>query len=118
MQNILPQEECAYIINRLAALGFKKLEQYYASPLWQARKKAYFVRHPYRCRNCNAPGWKRVLQLHHKTYRNLGNEPDEDLELQCVKCHHRFHRKLTKKLVRKRRAAFYNKGKMRRARSF
>jgi len=39
----------------------------------------------YLCERCKAPGCP--LELHHKTYTNLGYERDEDLEVVCHDCH-------------------------------
>jgi hypothetical protein len=42
----------------------------------------------YRCRLCNAGG---ELHTHHRTYANLGHEPQGDLIVLCKKCHKKFH---------------------------
>jgi 5-methylcytosine-specific restriction endonuclease McrA len=35
--------------------------------------------------------WGVDLNVHHKTYENLGNEKPEDLEVLCVRCHSERH---------------------------
>ncbi len=42
-------------------------------------------------KSCERCGSKIILQLHHKTYENIFNEKDEDLELLCRKCHKLEH---------------------------
>ena len=40
------------------------------------------------CQNC---GKDYDLQVHHKTYENLGEEKEEDLLLVCKNCHSKIH---------------------------
>ena len=40
---------------------------------------------------CERCGSKRQLQVHHKTYKNIFNEDQEDLELLCARCHMNEH---------------------------
>lgn len=81
---------------------FRK-QKYYAylhSPEWQQKRQAVIERsrnnapagsgsNPFgRCELCNYSPFKPgVLQVHHKTYENLFNEPLEDLILLCTYCH-------------------------------
>lgn len=41
----------------------------------------------YRCRTCNVSAEGARLEVHHRTYRNLGNERPEDLTTLCSDCH-------------------------------
>ncbi len=61
---------------------------YIHSPDWAERKRQYFSRHRRKCARC--PSTERI-QLHHKTYENLGMEKDEDLEPLCEDCHNMHH---------------------------
>jgi 5-methylcytosine-specific restriction endonuclease McrA len=42
----------------------------------------------FRCRLCNADGTESSLEVHHRTYQNLGNEQVGDLTTLCRRCHH------------------------------
>lgn len=41
----------------------------------------------FRCRLCNAGGEDILLEVHHRTYENLGNEQPGDLTALCRTCH-------------------------------
>jgi len=41
--------------------------------------------------SCEICGNKKYLQVHHLTYKNLGQEKDEDLQLLCGACHMKQH---------------------------
>lgn len=81
----LSVQESYYVKIGLGYLGMESLRQYYLSPHWRElcrnwRKKA--------CEHCGARG---RLQLHHKTYRNLGRERRVDVETLCDACHRAEH---------------------------
>jgi 5-methylcytosine-specific restriction endonuclease McrA len=40
-----------------------------------------------RCRLCNSGGEDIILEVHHRTYENLGNEQPGDLTALCHDCH-------------------------------
>lgn len=42
----------------------------------------------YRCQRC---GGKREIQVHHRSYDNLGHESSADLEVLCASCHSDVH---------------------------
>lgn len=44
-------------------------------------------------RKCNLCGSKKNLNVHHKTYRNIGNESERDLLLVCKDCHNELHKR-------------------------
>lgn len=62
-------------------------EDYLTSQHWKTLSS--FIRKLYKnkCQMCGNKGWV----VHHKTYRNRGNEYPEDLTLLCDKCHKAFH---------------------------
>lgn len=43
-----------------------------------------------RCQVCNCSEHEIVLNVHHRTYENLGNESPEDLIVLCSRCHFVF----------------------------
>lgn len=62
-----------------------RYDDYLDTKHWRSKKRAYLRRHP-RCYVC---GGTKGLQVHHKIYTNLGQEPDRDLVTLC-KDHHKL----------------------------
>lgn len=73
---------------KLMELGYDNYHQYLASDHWQTRRDAYEKSHERRCAYCYEYGH----HLHHRTYRNLGEERDGELEWVCG----RHHAEITK----------------------
>ena len=65
-------------------------ERYLASPHWRYVRGLALRRDGYRCQRCRAT---RGLQVHHRTYRNMGHEQDhlEDLQTLCRRHHNQAH---------------------------
>lgn len=61
---------------------------YIHSPDWEDRKRRYYETHPKRCVICLT---YKHIDLHHLSYRNLGNEQDEELVAVCRFHHDMFH---------------------------
>lgn len=62
--------------------------EYLTSEKWKKRRQCYFDKHLHKCRACNS---EKRIQLHHKTYRRLGEERDADLVPLCFNCHKNLH---------------------------
>lgn len=62
--------------------------EYLESPAWRDRANAAIARSGGKCQLC---GGRRGLAAHHNSYKNLGNEPPEDLVALCRRCHEAFH---------------------------
>ncbi len=60
-------------------------EAYMASNAWRWRRREALWRARHRCERCGA--WRARLEVHHRTYRRLGAERNEDLEVLCPDCH-------------------------------
>src|SRR4051812_21846173 len=60
-----------------------KYKDYIKSKAWRRRKAEYFKRHPKRCAVCRNPH----VDLHHISYRNIGNERDDQL-IPLYRIHH------------------------------
>ena len=61
---------------------------YLKSPHWVAfRQRIYSTRN--RCQACGTN--KAKLNIHHKNYKCLGKETDDDVLVLCEACHTRFH---------------------------
>lgn len=65
--------------------------EYLKSPEWRKRADAALYRADYRCQICNS---RYSLQVHHRTYEDLGNEDPIDLTVLCNKCHRLFSKRL------------------------
>jgi hypothetical protein len=66
--------------------------EYIASADWQGRRKEFLATNNY-CIRCEMPRWlaeiayDQDLNVHHKSYANLGDEDWDDLEPLCRRCH-------------------------------
>ncbi|MBU3106715.1 HNH endonuclease [Clostridium gasigenes] len=54
---------------------------------WKKRTRA-LCNAGFSCQEC---GNRRSLQVHHLSYKNLGQEPDYDLKVLCRNCHRETH---------------------------
>ena len=61
---------------------------YINSPEWTRKRAATLNRQGRFCRSCGATTG---LQVHHKTYDNLGRETNADLVILCETCHTGVH---------------------------
>lgn len=68
--------------------------EYLRTPEWRDKRKSALSRALYRCQLCNVNGNDEnvILQVHHRTYENLGRELSSDLIVLCKPCHYRHHR--------------------------
>jgi 5-methylcytosine-specific restriction endonuclease McrA len=73
----------------LTALGFANYRAYLASDHWSDLRRRYWQSRLPKC--CYACGSKGHLDLHHRTYKRVGNERLTDLTLVCRECHQRIH---------------------------
>lgn len=62
----------------------KEYTEYMKSEAWNERRLARLQKAKYRCERC---GERDKLDVHHKTYEHLGNEPLSDLIALCQSCH-------------------------------
>lgn len=75
---------------KLNELGFDNYNQYLNSPHWKDVRRRYYQSKLYHghCECC----FRQVpLQLHHKTYKRLGNENLNDFVTLCKECHTKSH---------------------------
>jgi len=75
-------DECA------RALGYSCYDEYLRSEHWKKVRKEVLSSAGNRCQRCGSPG---RLQVHHKTYENIGQEHVNDLLAVCRECHERIH---------------------------
>lgn len=61
-----------------------RYEQHISSPEWKETRKKILERDKNECRTCPS---KERLEVHHRHYKNLGNEDLDDLTCLCHTCH-------------------------------
>lgn len=69
--------------------------EYLKSATWKDIREEILKRDDYKCQKCGNTGY----DVHHKTYKNWGNEKLEDLITLCRTCHEQWHE--TEKTTRK-----------------
>jgi hypothetical protein len=65
-------------------------ESYINSDEWKEKRKNILIRDNYICQICKT---NKAVQVHHLTYKRLGNEQDFDLISVCLPCHELEHTK-------------------------
>lgn len=68
----------------------KSYHLYLKTPEWKVLRHQALRRANYQCALCTCTG---NLQVHHRHYRNVGNEEIEDLIVLCRNCHAKHHDK-------------------------
>lgn len=66
----------------------KEYKAYLLSPEWKAKRKQALQHYGKKCCRCHRT---KNLQIHHKTYINIFNEPVEDLMVLCKRHHEEIH---------------------------
>ena len=66
----------------------KDYHGYLETDAWAEKRAAALEAAEYVCVRCGA---ERRLQVHHKTYKTLGSERPQDLEVLCSDCHLEEH---------------------------
>ena len=64
-------------------------DKYIVSLEWRSVRNDALRRAGDECQMCR----KTATEVHHNTYKNLGNEPPEDLIALCGDCHDKFHQR-------------------------
>src|SRR5688572_14858895 len=73
--------------------------EYLHSSQWAEKRASILNRDSYTCQYCNtAP----AEQVHHLSYRNLGNESDFELIAVCIPCHEIIHQTTIDELLNRR----------------
>lgn len=62
---------------------------YLQTPHWRRVRKAIHTLRGSKCEKCQGQGEE--LNVHHKTYKNVGREMEADLEILCRSCHLKHH---------------------------
>ena len=74
--------------SRIAELRKMPFKEYRKTPEWRARRNRVLLRAGYRCELCESRG---LIDVHHKTYDQYGDELLSDLIALCRPCHQKFH---------------------------
>jgi 5-methylcytosine-specific restriction endonuclease McrA len=74
-------------MNGWQALGFDSYQEYLESYIWKDRQKLMLKMYP-KCYKCR----KKATCVHHKTYKNVGEEKQRDLLTLCWSCHEEVHK--------------------------
>jgi 5-methylcytosine-specific restriction endonuclease McrA len=89
------QRQREYVLNTMARLDREaeafevEYQSYIHSDVWRAKAEAAIERAGGRCQVCNG---RSRLNVHHRTYQQLGREADTDLIVLCRFCHELFHK--------------------------
>lgn len=72
-------------------LGDMTYGQYINS--WNWKEKSGYIKHlaGYTCERCKRKLPTGRLDVHHKNYKSIGNENQEDVEVLCRECHRKEH---------------------------
>lgn len=68
----------------------KNYEKYLSSKEWKKKREDIAKKRNYICEKCNKY-IEKGYHIHHKNYKNFGNEKDEDLLFLCENCHNETH---------------------------
>lgn len=80
-------------------------KDYLSSPEWRERRQKCLDRDGHECRIC---GSKHELQAHHKHYKHLGAEEENDLTTLCKQCHNSVTGFLKRRKKKANRTMFDN----------
>lgn len=84
----LSKTQAKYLKCALKKLGFRSYRQYLLSMVWESKKKQYRTTGlPQECGVCGDP----QVDLHHRTYKTLGQERMTDLVPLCQEHHQDAH---------------------------
>jgi len=72
----------------------KNYVEYLKSREWFEKRKSFLKHFNNTCQSCNRSFNPEYLNVHHRSYKNLGNETIEDINCLCVYCHQKEHNKL------------------------
>ena len=75
-------------------MTYQEYVDYIHSDKWRQKREDYIsIKKPTSCGSCRRP-FQHHFNLHHLSYKHLGDEPLTDLIMLCPKCHERLHNSL------------------------
>lgn len=63
-------------------------QEYILSEAWAKKRQFALLKAKNKCQLCS---FEHELDVHHLSYKNLGNEKDKDLLVLCRRCHRDLH---------------------------
>lgn len=90
LYKVIPLEKYApmHICSAIYKLSKLKYKDYLSTEHWQEVRRRALEYAGYSCQLCNS---KIRLNVHHRTYKNRGNELPTDVVVLCQACHEKFH---------------------------
>lgn len=81
-----------FFLDKIGRTNFSKSDakEYMQSNKWKATRQLILLRDDYSCLSCSS---KDRLEIHHITYKRMGNEKLSDLATVCRNCHQEIHDK-------------------------
>ena len=79
----------------------EKYAKYLRTAKWKRKREKILERDNHTCQNKTC-GSHKTLVCHHRHYRNVFNERDEDLVILCRRCHDKIHKRRKSKQKRKK----------------
>lgn len=70
----------------------KDYSTYLQTNHWKALRKKVYEKYNSECQRCHDSVTSESADVHHRSYKRLGNEKIEDLVLYCNKCHAVIHK--------------------------
>lgn len=81
------QHACVHHDDARSSSWWDRYNDYLKSPEWQDRRMARLIYDRRKCQACLSGCTWDATQVHHITYKHLGNEPVFDLVSVCETCH-------------------------------
>lgn len=72
----------------MPAYSVEFYQKHIQSAVWRRKRSAVILRAKGKCERCHR--WP-IVNVHHLSYENVGNEPLSDLLGVCSKCHRELH---------------------------
>lgn len=79
----------------------KGYNEYLKSNHWYNLRHKFMLVYDFKCQKCKKTKKHYELQIHHKSYKNIGHEHKADIILLCEDCHKKVHIKKNKLKVKK-----------------
>lgn len=81
----------------------KGYKNYLQTEHWKNKRIKIAKQRGMKCEKCGKKIYEHeIYHIHHKTYKRIGNELDDDLMLLCPECHSDIHKKLKEEKERKK----------------
>lgn len=90
-KRVIDKDEKDLYLNCEPLEELKKLSyiEYLQSNYWKVKRRLALGRSKFRCQLCNSD---KKLNVHHRSYDDLGEEDIRDLITLCKECHEKFHK--------------------------